>query len=142
MRHQRSTSKLGRTSKHKESLIANLTVGLIQHNRITTTLAKAKVVRPFAEKLVTLGKSGTLHHRRLAVSKIGDRAAVKKLFADIAPRFKDRKGGYCRIVKLGFRKTDAADMALIEWVDAAVVTDITPVAAPAAVTAPVTETKS
>jgi len=118
MRHQRSTSKLGRTSKHKEALIANLTVGLIQHNRITTTLAKAKVVRPFAEKLVTLGKSGTLHHRRLAVSKIGDRAAVKKLFSDIAPRFKDRKGGYCRIVKLGFRKTDAADMALIEWVEA------------------------
>ena len=139
MRHQRSTNKLGRTSKHKEALIANLTIGLIQHNRITTTLAKAKVVRPFAEKLVTLGKSGTLHHRRLAVSKIGDRDAVKKLFTDIAPRFKNRKGGYCRIVKLGFRKSDAADMALIEWVEA----DNAPLAAPAAVVAPAApETKS
>ena len=137
MRHQRSTSKLGRTSKHKEALIANLTVGLITHNRITTTLAKAKVMRPFAEKLVTLGKSGTLHHRRMAASKIGDKDAVKKLFSDIAPRFKDRQGGYTRIVKLGFRKTDAADMALIEWVEASTAVAATPVAA-----APAPEAKS
>ena len=132
MRHKRATSKLGRTSKHKESLIANLTVGLIQHNRITTTLAKAKVMRPFAEKLVTLGKGGSLHNRRLAVAKIGDRSAVKKLFSDISPRFKDRQGGYTRIVKLGFRKTDAAEMALIEWVDGAAVAEVAPAVAPAA----------
>jgi large subunit ribosomal protein L17 len=137
MRHQVKTSKLGRLSKHRESLIANLAVGLITHNRITTTLAKAKAMRPFAEKLVTLGKSGSLHHRRLAVARIGDRDAVKKLFSDIAPRFVDRKGGYTRIFKLGHRGSDAADMALIEWVEAGV-----PVAKTKAIAAEVTEVET
>jgi large subunit ribosomal protein L17 len=117
MRHKVKVVKLGRTSKHKEALVANLVSSLIQHNRITTTLAKAKAIRPVAEKLVTLGKSGTLHARRLAVSRIRDRAAVTKLFTEIAPRFQTRQGGYTRILKLGHRVTDAAKMALIEFVE-------------------------
>ncbi|HEY8966385.1 MAG TPA: 50S ribosomal protein L17 [Candidatus Methylacidiphilales bacterium] len=117
MRHLRKVSKLGRTSKHKEALVANLVSSLIQHSRIETTLAKAKVIRPVAEKLVTLAKSGTLHDRRLAVSRIRNRAAVTKLFTEIGPRFQDRQGGYTRILKLGHRTTDAAKVALIEWVD-------------------------
>jgi large subunit ribosomal protein L17 len=129
MRHQARRHKLGRTSKHRESLLANLAVGLITHDRITTTLAKAKAVRPFAEKLVTLGKGGTLAQRRLAASRLNDVKAVKKLFSDIGPRFKERAGGYTRIYKLGYRKSDAAEMALIEFVGQLEVT-------PAAVAAP------
>ena len=117
MRHLRKVSKLGRTSKHKEALVANLVSSLIQHSRIETTLAKAKVIRPIAEKMVTLAKTGTLHARRLAVARIRNRDAVKKLFADIGPRFQERQGGYTRILKLGHRTTDAAKVALIEWVD-------------------------
>lgn len=117
MRHKVKVVKLGRTSKHKEALVANLLTSLIQHNRITTTLAKAKAIAPLADKLVTLGKGGTLHDRRLAVSKIKSRTAVAKLFAEIAPRFQSRVGGYTRILKLGYRTTDAAKMALIEFVD-------------------------
>ncbi|SDU25716.1 LSU ribosomal protein L17P [Verrucomicrobium sp. GAS474] len=117
MRHLRKVTKLGRTSKHKEALVANLVSSLIQHSRIQTTLAKAKVIRPVAEKLVTLAKGGTLHDRRLAVSRIRNKDAVKKLFAEIGPRFQDRQGGYTRILKLGHRTTDAAKIALIEWVD-------------------------
>ncbi len=117
MRHKVKVVKLGRTSKHKEALVANLISSLIEHNRITTTLAKAKAIRPLAEKLVTLGKSGTLHDRRLAVSSIKNRAAVSKLFTEIAPRFESRQGGYTRILKLGHRVSDAAKMALIEFVE-------------------------
>ena len=117
MRHLRKVSKLGRTSKHKEALVANLVSSLIQHSRIETTLAKAKVIRPIAEKMVTLAKTGTLHARRLAVARIRNRDAVKKLFSDIGPRFQERQGGYTRILKLGHRTTDAAKIALIEWVD-------------------------
>jgi large subunit ribosomal protein L17 len=117
MRHKVKVVKLGRTSKHKEALVANLITSLIQHNRITTTLAKAKAIRPLAEKLVTLGKGGTLHDRRLAVSKIKSRTAVSKLFSEIAPRFQARAGGYTRILKLGHRTSDAAKMALIEFVE-------------------------
>jgi large subunit ribosomal protein L17 len=99
-------------------MLANMAGSLIEHNRITTTLAKAKALRPVAEKLVTLGKKGGLHSRRVALSKlINNEDWVKKLFGDIAPRFKERNGGYTRILKLGPRNSDAAPMALIEWVD-------------------------
>jgi large subunit ribosomal protein L17 len=117
MRHQKHTRKLSRTSRHRDALLANLVASLIKHKRVKTTLAKAKAARPLAEKLVTLGKSGTLHDRRLAVAKIGQRDAVSKLFAEIAPGFKDRKGGYTRIVKLGPRQSDSAPVAFLEWVD-------------------------
>lgn len=117
MRHRVKTVKLGRTSQHRDAMLSNMVGSLIHHNRITTTLAKAKAVRPLAEKIVTLGKKGTLHHRRLALAELGDQAAVKKLFTEIAPRFQERKGGYTRILKLGPRRSDAAPMALIEWVD-------------------------
>jgi len=117
MRHSTRKHKLGRKTKHRESLLANLVSSLIIHNRIKTTLAKAKAARPLADKVVTLGKKGTLHHRRLAVSKLGQESVVAKLFKEIAPKFTDRKGGYTRIIKIGPRVTDAAPMALLEWVD-------------------------
>ena len=117
MRHQKHTRKLGRTSQHRDAMLANLVASLIQHKRVKTTLAKAKAARPLAEKLVTLGKSGTLHARRLAVAKIGQRDMVSKLFKEIAPGFKDRAGGYTRIVKLGPRQSDSAPIAFLEWVD-------------------------
>ena len=101
MRHQKNTRKLGRTSQHRDAMLANLVASLILHKRVKTTLAKAKAARPLAEKLVTLGKTGTLHARRLAVAKIDQKDVVSLLFKDIAPGFKDRKGGYTRIVKLG-----------------------------------------
>jgi large subunit ribosomal protein L17 len=128
MRHQKHTRKLGRTSQHRDALLANLVASLIKHKRVKTTLAKAKAARPLAEKLVTLGKSGTLHARRLAVAKIGQRDAVSKLFAEIAPGFKDRKGGYTRIVKLGPRPSDSAPIAFLEWVDYVVEAEAAPVA--------------
>jgi len=117
MRHQKNTRKLGRTSQHRDAMLANLVASLIIHKRVKTTLAKAKAARPLAEKLITLGKGGTLHDRRLAVAKIGQRDAVSKLFKEIAPGFKDRKGGYTRIVKLGPRQSDSAPVAFLEWVD-------------------------
>jgi large subunit ribosomal protein L17 len=118
MRHQKSTVKLGRSQAHRDALLANQVVSLIEHNRIKTTLAKAKAVRPFAEKLVTLGKKNTLHARRTALAYLRhNETAVHLLFAEVAPRAAERKGGYTRIVKLGQRKSDAAPMALIEWVD-------------------------
>lgn len=117
MRHGKGTPKLGRLSKHREALLANLFSSLVEHSRVKTTLAKAKALRPFAEKIVTLGKKGSLHHRRLAVAKVGQEGIVKKLFTDLAPRFKDRAGGYTRILKLGPRGSDSAPMAIIEWVD-------------------------
>ena len=117
MRHQKHTRKLGRTSQHRDLMLANLVASLIIHKRIKTTLAKAKAAAPLAEKLVTLGKSGTLHDRRLAIAKIGQKDAVATLFKSIAPSFKDRKGGYTRIIKLGPRDSDSAKIALLEWVD-------------------------
>jgi large subunit ribosomal protein L17 len=123
MRHQKKTVKLGRTAEHRKSLLANQVCSLIEHQRIKTTLAKAKAVRPLAEKMVTLGKKGSLHARRTALSVLRQKDAVKKLFDDIAPRGAERKGGYTRIVKLGARKSDAAPMAFIEWVDAPVVVE-------------------
>jgi large subunit ribosomal protein L17 len=122
MRHQKSTVKLGRSQAHRDALLANQVVSLIEHNRIKTTLAKAKAVRPLAEKMVTLGKKNTLHSRRTALSYLRhNEDAVSRLFAEVAPRAADRKGGYTRIIKIGQRRSDAAPMALIEWVDAAVV---------------------
>ena len=119
MRHQKKTVKLGRTAEHRKALLANQVCSLIEHQRIKTTLAKAKAVRPLAEKMVTLGKNGSLHARRTALSVLRQKDAVKKLFDDIAPRSADRKGGYTRIIKLGQRKSDAAPVAFLEWVDAA-----------------------
>lgn len=117
MRHRRKTVKLQRDAAHRRSLLANLTCSLIQHGRIRTTLAKAKALRPVAEKMVTLGKRGDLHARRQAVAFLRHKDVVKQLFEERAPAAADRQGGYCRIVKLGNRMTDSAPMAIIEWVD-------------------------
>jgi len=126
MRHQKKTRKLGRTSSHRDAMLANLVASLIQHKRVKTTLAKAKAARPLAEKLVTLGKRGTLHDRRLAVAKIGQKDIVSKLFKEVAPGFKDRKGGYTRIIKLGPRQSDSAPIAFLEWVDYVVEVEAAP----------------
>jgi large subunit ribosomal protein L17 len=121
MRHLKSRRKLGRKSQHRDLMLANMVVSLIKHSRIKTTLAKAKVVRPLAEKIVTLGKKGTLHHRRLAIAKLRAVDAVSKLFKEIAPKFMERKGGYTRITKLGPRNSDSAPEAFLEWVDIMVI---------------------
>ena len=118
MRHQKKTIKLGRTAEHRRALLANQVCALIEHQRIKTTLAKAKAVRPFAERMVTLGKNGSIHARRTALAVLRQKSAVKKLFDDISQRSAERNGGYTRIVKLGARKSDSARMAFIEWVDA------------------------
>jgi large subunit ribosomal protein L17 len=123
MRHQKKTVKLGLTAAHRKALLANQVCSLIQHQRIKTTLAKAKAVRPLAEKMVTLGKKNSLHARRTALAVLRQKDAVQKLFADIAPRNAERKGGYTRIIKLGERKSDSARVAFIEWVDAPQATD-------------------
>src|SRR5437588_559330 len=126
MRHQKKTVKLGRTAEHRKALLANQVCSLIEHERIKTTLAKAKAVRPLAEKMVTLGKNGSLHARRTAFAVLRQKNAVKKLFDDIAPRSASRKGGYTRIVRLGQRKSDSASVAFIEWVDAQAVEEKEP----------------
>jgi large subunit ribosomal protein L17 len=126
MRHQKKTLKLGRKAEHRKALLANQVCSLIEHQRIKTTLAKAKAVRPLAEKMVTLGKNGSIHARRTAFSTLRHKDAVKKLFDEIAPRSTERNGGYTRIVRLGQRKSDSASMAFIEWVDAAVVVEEQP----------------
>ena len=120
MRKRRKTVKLQRDAAHRRSLLANLTCSLIEHGRIRTTQAKAKALRPVAERMVTLGKRGDLHARRQAVAFLRQKDVVKALFEDIAPAAADRPGGYCRIIKLGARQSDSAPMALIEWVDAPV----------------------
>jgi len=126
MRHQKKTIKLGRTAEHRKALLANQVCSLIEHQRITTTLAKAKAVRPLAERMVTLGKNGSIHARRTALATLRQKNAVKKLFDDIAPRSAERNGGYTRIIKLGQRKSDSAPMAFIEWVDMAEVVETKP----------------
>ncbi len=126
MRHQKKTIKLGRTAEHRKALLANQVCSLIEHQRIKTTLAKAKAVRPLAERMVTLGKNGSIHARRTAFAALRQKNAVKKLFDDIAPRSAERNGGYTRIVKLGQRKSDSAAMAFIEWVDMAEVVEEKP----------------
>jgi large subunit ribosomal protein L17 len=119
MRHRKATSKLGRKTEHRQAMLANQVCSLIQHERIRTTLAKAKAVRPLAEKMVTLAKDGGLHARRNALAVLHQKEAISKLFGDIAKRCAERNGGYTRIIKLGKRLSDAAPMALIEWVDGA-----------------------
>jgi large subunit ribosomal protein L17 len=134
MRHLKRTAKLGRTGSHRNAMLANLVCSLIQNKRVTTTLAKAKAARSVAEKMVTLGKSGTIHDRRLATARLKynprraqkTKALNKKarqndviriLFEEIAPSFKDRRGGYTRIIKLRQRQGDAAEIAILEWVE-------------------------
>src|SRR5437764_13908780 len=119
MRHQKKTVKLGRTAEHRKALLSNQVCSLIEHQRIKTTLAKAKAVRPLADKMVTLGKKNSLHARRTAFAVLRQKDAVKKLFDEIAPRAATRNGGYTRIIKLGQRKSDSAAVAYLEWVDAA-----------------------
>jgi large subunit ribosomal protein L17 len=131
MRHLKRTAKLGRTSEHRNAMLANLVCSLIEHKRVTTTLAKAKAARSVAEKMVTLGKSGTIHDRRLAVARLHQEDAAKILFKEIAPAFKERNGGYTRIIKMGQRNGDAATRAILEWVDFTPVTPEPTEAAPA-----------
>lgn len=117
MRHQRAGKKLGRDSAHRKALYSNLAGALIEHGRIKTTEAKAKAVRPIAEKMITLGRRGDVHARRQALAYLRSQDVVHKLFSEVAPRFEDRPGGYSRIVKLGPRQGDAAPMAYLELVD-------------------------
>jgi len=117
VRHQRTGKKLGRDSAHRKALYANLAGALIENGRIKTTVTKAKAVRPIAERMITLGRRGDLHARRQATAFLRSRDVVHRLFADVAPRFKDRPGGYSRIVRLGPRPGDAAEMAYLELVD-------------------------
>jgi len=131
MRHLKRTAKLGRTFEHRNAMLSNLVCSLILHNRVTTTLAKAKAARSVAEKMVTLGKSGTLHDRRLASARLHQEDAVKILFEQVAPSVKERRGGYTRIVRLGTRQGDAGQKAILEWVEM-----------PVAAAAPVTEAKT
>ena len=135
MRHRKRTAKLGRTGKHRNAMLANLVCSLIKHKRVATTLAKAKAARSVAEKILTLGKAGTIHARRLAAARLRQHArtlhrskaereawrenedVVRILFEDLAPGFKERNGGYTRIIKLGQRQGDAAQRAILEWVE-------------------------
>jgi large subunit ribosomal protein L17 len=151
MRHLKRTAKLGRTGEHRNAMLANLVCSLIKHKRVTTTLAKAKAARSVAEKIVSLGKKGTVHARRLATARLRTRGStvamtkaekktwrtnedvIRILFEDVAPAFKGRAGGYTRIIKLEQRPGDAATKAIIEWVDE--------IAAPVAETAPEGEAK-
>jgi len=119
MRHNRKVPKLQRRADQRKALLSNLVGSLIEHGRIRTTLAKAKAIRPLAEKMVTLGKRGDLHARRTALSYLKHKDTVAKLFSEIAKAAADRPGGYTRITKLGARVTDSAPMAYIEWVDRA-----------------------
>src|SRR5213594_3333479 len=117
MRHHRSGKKLGRDSAHRKALYSNLTSALIEHGRIRTTEAKAKAVKPIAEQMITLGRRGDIHARRQALAYLRSQDVVYRLFSAVAPRFTDRPGGYTRIVKLGPRQGDAADMVYLELVD-------------------------
>jgi len=117
MNHGKSHRKFNRRSDHRRSMLANLAASLIKHEQITTTLPKAKDLRPIVEKLVTLGKRGGLHARRQAIAQMRDLAMVKKLFEVIGPRYKERNGGYTRVMKAGFRYGDSAPVAVIEFVD-------------------------
>ncbi len=117
MRHGAAHRKLGRTVSHRQAMFANMAASLIKHEQITTTLPKAKELRPFVEKLVTLAKRGDLHARRQAISAVRDVPQVGKLFETLGPRYAERNGGYIRIMKAGFRRGDNAPMAVIEFVD-------------------------
>ncbi|MAO56260.1 MAG: 50S ribosomal protein L17 [Rhodospirillaceae bacterium] len=117
MRHKSGYRKLNRTASHRKAMFSNMTASLIAHEQITTTLPKAKELRRFADRMISLGKKGALHHRRQAFAFLRDDAAVAKLFGALAERYKERPGGYTRILKAGFRYGDAAPMAVIELVD-------------------------
>ena len=121
MRHQRAGKKLGRDAAHRKALYSNLTGALIEHGRIKTTVTKAKAVKPVAEQMITLARRGDLHARRQAVAFLRSKDVVHKLFTEVGPRFKDRPGGYSRIVKIGPRPGDAAEMAYLELVEAEIV---------------------
>ena len=117
MRHRLSGRKLNRTSTHRKAMFANLAAALLKHEQIKTTLPKAKELKPVVDKLITLGKRGSLHARRQALSQLPDEAVVQKLFSDLAERYAERNGGYTRVLKAGFRYGDSAPMAVIELVD-------------------------
>ena len=117
MRHRRAGRRLNRTPSHRRALFANMAAALIKHEQIVTTLPKAKELRRVMDRLMTLAKRGNLHSRRLAISRVRDEAMVKKLFDELGPRYKDRSGGYTRVLKAGFRYGDSAPMAVIELVD-------------------------
>ena len=117
MRHGYAHRKLGRTTSHRTAMFANMAASLIKHEQIVTTLPKAKELRPFVEKLVTLAKKGDLHARRIAISRVRDVDQVGKLFATLGPRYRARSGGYIRVLKAGYRHGDNAPMAVIEFVD-------------------------
>jgi large subunit ribosomal protein L17 len=117
MRHGNANRKLNRTSAHRKAMFANMSASLIKHEQIVTTLPKAKELRPIVEKLITLGKRGDLHARRQAISQMKDETQVQKLFGVLGPRYKDRQGGYIRILKAGYRYGDNAAVAVIELVD-------------------------
>jgi len=116
MRHKVKSKKLGRTAEHRKAMLASLVVSLIRRRRIRTTLTKARMAASYAEKMVTVGKRDTIAARRLAVSQLRDKEAVSMLFKDIATQFGERSGGYTRVLKLGARASDGAEMALLEWV--------------------------
>jgi len=122
MRHNNAGRRLGRKTSHREAMFRNMVTSLLSHEKITTTDAKAKEIRSFAEKMITLGKRGDLHSMRLAASFIREKSVVTKLFSTIAPRYKERSGGYTRIIKLGVRQGDAAPLSLIELVEEELVT--------------------
>lgn len=115
MRHRVHTFKIGRTSAHRQAMLANMISSLIGNGSIRTTITKAKEARRFADRMVTLGKKGTLHHRRQAISFLRDQDAVKKLFDEVAPTFAERAGGYTRIMLLGARRGDSAEMCILQW---------------------------
>lgn len=117
MRHRKKGRRLNRTAAHRKAMLRNMAIALFRHERIETTTVKAKELRPFAERIITLAKRGDLHARRLAARKIPDREILGKLFNDLGPRFAERPGGYTRVLKLGTRRGDAAEMALIELVE-------------------------
>ena len=117
MRHGKAHRKLNVTASHRKAMFSNMAVALINNEQIKTTLPKAKELRPVVEQLITLGKKGGLANRRRAISMLRDQEAVRKLFSTLTERYKDRTGGYCRVLKAGFRYGDAADMAIIEFVD-------------------------
>lgn len=119
MRHRKTGRKFGRTSSHRNAMFKNMSASLFEHEVIKTTLAKAKELRRVAEPLITLAKEDSVHNRRLAFARLGDKAAVGKLFSDLGVRFKNRQGGYVRILKCGFRPGDNAPMAIVELVDRA-----------------------
>lgn len=117
MRHAHGYRKLNRTHEHRKAMLANMACSLIEHEQIKTTLPKAKELKPYVEKLITLAKRGDLHARRMVASRIGQEAAVAKLFETLGARYKDRQGGYARVLKAGFRYGDMAPMGIVELVD-------------------------